>query len=358
MTTPYLIDIYIDEAGNTGQDLLNEDQKVFILASNNFSTEEAAILSSLFPTTSEIHFKNLKNSEQGRKAILDFINHPLITEKNIHCSTVHKEYTTVAQIVDQLIEPVLYRAGIDLYQYGQNIALTNFIIHFGNFFWDKAIYVKMLNSFIEMMRTKEEKSITEFYKTVQILYDSLKNKERDLIEPILLSRKQITRILQGVNKFTMDVTLSCFYVLCDYWHKKTNKKLRVFQDSSKQIEYYKEYIDFTRTLNVPKQEVGFDSRRITFPTQIEEISLVNSESYFGVQISDLIASSLAFMYSNKNEKQNRFVEQIQNSKLLQLSNYHTVWPNSAITPEELKMEKGEGQNILDFLTDHRLKKDM
>jgi hypothetical protein len=358
MTTPNLIDIFIDEAGNTGQDLLNGDQKVFVLASNNFSTEQAKVLASLFPDKSEIHFKKLKNSNEGRKAIVDFINHPLITEKNIHCSTVHKEYTTVAQIVDQLIEPVLYKAGIDLYQYGQNIALTNFIIHFGNFFWDKAIYLQMLESFIEMMRTGEEKSINKFYTIVQNLYDSLKTKEKVLIGPILVSKKQIKRILQSVNKFTMDVTLSCFYVLCDYWHKNTHKKLRVFQDSSKQIEYYKEYIDFTRTLNIPKQDVGFDSRRLTFPTQIEEITLVNSESFLGVQISDLIASSLAFMYSNKNEKQNKFVEQIQYSKLLQLSNYHTVWPNSAITPEELKMDKGEGQNILDFLADHKLKKDI
>src|SRR5690606_32332489 len=125
--------------------LLNEDQKVFVLASNNFLPSETAILSSLFPDKSEIHFKKLKNSEEGRKAILEFINHPLITENNIHCSTVHKEYATVAQIVDQLIEPVLYKAGFDIYQYGQNIALTNFIIHFGNFFWDKALYLKMLD---------------------------------------------------------------------------------------------------------------------------------------------------------------------------------------------------------------------
>ena len=129
----------------------------------------------------------------------------------------------------------------------------------------------------------------------------------------------------------------------------------MFQDSSKQIEYFIEYIEFTRTLNIPKQEIGFDSRRMTFPTQIEKLELVTSESYLGVQFSDLIASSLAFMYSNKNEKQHTFVEQIQNSKLLQLSNFHTVWPNSAITPEQLKMKKGEGQNVLDFLAYQKIK---
>ena len=171
MATPDFNNIYIDEAGNTGQDLLNKDQKVFVLASNNFSPADTEIISALFPDKSEIHFKKLKKSGEGRKSILDFINHPLITEKNIYCSTIRKEYSTVAHIVDQLIEPFLYQGGIDLYQYGQNIALTNFIIYFGNFFWDKNVYQKMLHSFIEMMRTKDENSVIVFYNTVQILYN-------------------------------------------------------------------------------------------------------------------------------------------------------------------------------------------
>jgi hypothetical protein len=196
MTTPILIDIYFDEAGNTGQDLLNEDQKVFVLASNNYSANEIEILTSLFLDKSEIHFKQLKDSKAGRASIIEFLNHPLITEKNISCFTVHKEYATVAHIVDQLIEPVLYKAGLDIYKFGENIALTNFIIHFGNFFWEKDIYIKMLNSFIEMMRTKQDTSINKFYSTVLSLYNSSKTKEKHLIEPILSSRKQIKSILR------------------------------------------------------------------------------------------------------------------------------------------------------------------
>jgi len=55
------------------------------------------------------------------------------------------------------------------------------------------------------------------------------------------------------------------------------------------------------------------------------------------------------MYNNTNPKQERFVEQIRDSKLLHLSNYHTIWPTSGITPEELNMQTGDGENILDFL---------
>jgi hypothetical protein len=354
MTTE-TIDIYIDEAGNTGQDLMNLDQIVFVLASNSFSAGEINTLTSLFEDKTELHFKKLKNSVNGRKSIIQFLNHSLVTEERIICSTIHKEYATVAQIVDQIIEPVLYDNDIDIYQYGQNIAMSNFIIHFGNFFWDKKSYKAMLHSFIEMMRKKTEISISEFYKNAKELFNSAKSKERRLLQPILDSEKQIANILNNVDKFTIDLTLSSFYILSDLWHKKTNKQLNIFQDSSKQIEHYQEYIYFTKTLKIPKQEIGFGSRKMTFPTQINKIELVDSQNNLGVQISDLIASSLAFMYSNKNEKQKKLVEEIQKSKLVQLSNYHTVWPNADVTPEDVKMEKGDGQNVFDFLSNQRIK---
>jgi hypothetical protein len=155
--------------------------------------------------------------------------------------------------------------------------------------------------------------------------------------------------LSHVDKFALDVTLSDFYVICDRWYKRVGKKLIIFQDSSKQIDHYREHIEFTTKLQMKIQEVGFDSRTMTYPTQIESLQMNSSENIKGIQISDLIASSIAFMYNNKNAKHFKFVEQIQNSRLLNLSNYFTVWPNQQITPKELRMGKGNAQNPLDFL---------
>lgn len=348
--------IYIDEAGNTGQDLMNPEQKVFILASNNFSDSDLKTLSELFESTNELHFKKLKNSSRGRDSIIKFLNHDLISENNIICSTAHKEYVTVGQMVDQLMEPIFYNHNIDIYKYGQNISLTNFIYIYGTCFWDKTTFYNMLNSFVKMMRSKNELDINEFYKDVNNLYHSLNPKDKNLIIPLILSQNQISSILEGVKKFTLDLTLSSFYILCDLWHRKTKTNLLIIQDDSKQIEHFRSYIEFTKNLDLPKQEIGYGSRKIIFPTQIKDIELVNSEKNLGVQISDLIASSLGFMYNNINPKQNKFVCQIQNSKLLQLSNYHTIWPSSDVTPEKLKMTDRKGVNILDFLANEMIKK--
>lgn len=341
--------IYIDESGNTGQDLLNQDQKVFILSSNNFNESEINELKALFIDCNELHFVDLKKSEKGRKAIIEFLNHRLITENNIISVVAHKEIMVAGQIVDQLIEPVLFDNEIDIYKYGENIAATNFIFHFGNFFWDKELYKQMLTTFIKMIRSKEKNDIDNFYQVVQKLYDSELTQEKALVNLILLSKEQIQYVLENVNKFTIDVTLSSFFVLCDLWFKKTHLKLDIIQDNSKQIESQNEFIEFSKNIDIKPTEIGFGSRKLVFPTQINSLELVDSKEFSGVQISDLIASSLAFMYNNRNPKQEKFVKQIQESKLLQLSNYHTIWPTNEVTPEELNMETGQGINILDFL---------
>lgn len=346
--------IYIDEAGNTGQDLLNQDQKVFILSSNNFNDFEINELKAIFQDSNELHFVKLKRSKKGREAIVSFLNHRLITERNIISVVAHKEFITAAQIVDKLIEPVLFDRDIDIYKSGENISYANFIFYFGNFFWDKELYNNMINSFIKMIRSKDKNDIDNFYKVVLQLYNTDTN-NKELIDLILLSKRQINRILENANKFTIDVTLSSFYVLCDLWFKKTTQKLDIIQDNSKQIETQNEFIEFTKSINIEPREIGYGSRKLVFPTQINSLKLVDSEEFSGVQISDLIASSLAFMYNNSNPKQEKFVEQIKESKLLQLANNHTIWPTKEVALEEFNMETGEGENIIDFLASQSLK---
>ena len=341
--------ISFDEAGNTGQDLLNEEQKVFVLASNNFSADDVTILKALFPQSKELHFKKLKDSSEGRKAILAFLNHELISEKSINIFTADKRYVVVGQIVDKLVETVYFAKGYDLYRNGGNIIFTNYLYAIGGFFWDNELFDKMLLTFVKMIRTKTLESIEDFYNTVELLFKSKTVKEYALLRPIRESRTDIADILESADKFSIDVTFSGFLVLCSLWHDKLNSKIDVIYDDSKQLEHYKEYIDSMKEMKTMARTVGYDNRKMTFPAQINSLQLVNSAHNDSVQISDLISSTIAFMYSNKNVKQIKFVEEIQNSKLLDLSNNFTVWPSDAVTPEALGMVGGEGENLLDFI---------
>lgn len=101
--------------------------------------------------------------------------------------------------------------------------------------------------------------------------------------------------------------------------------------------------------NSEKIKYGYGDRKMTFPTQISNLELVDSNVQKSIQITDLIASSLGFMFNNKSEKLNDFVEEIQNSKLRHLTNCHTIWFATEVSLRELGMENTEGNNPLDFL---------
>lgn len=290
------------------------------------------------------------------KQIIEFLNHPLISEKNIISSVSHKEFTVSAQIVDKLIETTLYHKNIDIYKEGKNIAFTNLLFFAGKYKWDKVLYYKMLEDFISMVRNKTQESITEFYNSIKQLSQKINASERYLLDIIMESENHISEIINSFDKYTIDVTLSSFLVICDLWYEKLNFKINVLFDKSKQMEYYQEYIDFMKGHNSELIKIGYGNRKMNFPAQIKDVKLVDSINEKSIQITDLIASSLGFMFNNKNEKFKKFVKDIQDSKLRHLSNCHTIWFSTEISPKELGMENTEGVNSLDFLAEKMMNK--
>lgn len=342
--------IYFDESGNTGQDMLNKDQRVFVLASVNYTIEEQKEIKKIFDIDGELHFKKLKNSGVGRQKILSFLNSKWIDEKHTILSYANKGFVTCGQVVDLLVETVLHHKGYDIYLQGRHIAYANFLFYFGNFYWNKHLFKIFLESFIEMIRTKDQAAINNFYALAEELYEQID--EKLILKPIVESKKHIGEVMSAIDQYSIDVTFSTFLVLCDKWSKQLNSKIDVRFDQSKQLQHYNKYVVKMLELAATQKtkiEIGYDNRKMTFPSQINSVELVDSKEEFGVQCADLIASSLSFAYNNEEGKFQKFSNQIKESKLFQLSNAHSIWPTDDISPEALGMSEGKGINPLDFL---------
>ena len=53
--------IYFDESGNTGPDLLNKEQPLYILCSTDLDEEKSKeLLAKYFPNKNEVHFNSFK----------------------------------------------------------------------------------------------------------------------------------------------------------------------------------------------------------------------------------------------------------------------------------------------------------
>lgn len=349
--------IAFDEAGNTGQNLLDKSQPIFTLASVNFSEDELDELFGIFNTNSEeLHFIKLRKRPKTQKQLIEFCDHELIDFSKVKYSLSSKRYAAAAQIIDQLFEPVMYDLGVDIYKFGMNIGLVNSLYTFLNVSWNRDLAEELLSNFVDMMKTKSELCIGTFYSTLEKLYHSVDEKQQPILIPILASKFQIASILGNVFKYTIDLTYPAFSVLCNLWYRELKSEFNIIHDNSKQIKYWQELIEFTSNKDyMEEREVGYDSRTMIYPLKFKELKLVDSKEHRQIQIADLVASSTTFVLKNLMEaKQDDFTSELLKTKMFNME-HHGIMPTDKISPKELGMEKGEGENPLDYFAEMLIK---
>lgn len=345
--------IFFDEAGNSGGNLLDSDQPTYLLLSHNFTVEETnEILQPLRESSNakELHFARIKKYHRLQNELIKCLNHPLIQPNRICYYVAHKKFMIAIQIVDQLIEPVLYENGIDIYQYGTNLSTANMLHILGTVLWDKVSYELICERFVKFIRKPSSQNCELFYQSVINLRKKVSHKDGMLLDIIIMSHKHLNTIVPSLDKYSLDATLSCFNSHCQFWAKIYNKPFNIIFDQSKQIDYWRDLINFLK-LHLPEAEVGFGSRKYKYPLLIDELKLDDSLNSLQLQLSDIFASSLNFMFANWSRgNEDDFTKEIDNSKLHEFGNELKMWPSTEVTPEELNMTDGSGTNPLDFIS--------
>lgn len=69
--------IYIDEAGNTGSNVLNCNQPYFVLSAVHFTDAELVQLQKYIMYDKELHFVEMKKSIKGRNTIKLILQHSI-----------------------------------------------------------------------------------------------------------------------------------------------------------------------------------------------------------------------------------------------------------------------------------------
>lgn len=341
-----------DESGNTGSDLLDKEQPVFVLASVKLTLGQAKELKSIFKTnSSELKFNRLKKYYKYHEQIISFLNHDIISNETVNLALFHKEYCICVHTVDRLIEPLAYRDGLDFYENGLNLAFTNLLFYCTPSLCGKAIYEEYQKDFISLFKHRDRQSIDKFYSTVLALIHSSKTKDYgSTLSPILASREIIEDILDDWDTNNFDATLSGFINLIDYWGRKTDEKFYAYVDNSKSLNHFKHLVDKVKNIYIKQQEVGTDRRTLQLPLKLIDINFVDSKHNEVVQIADLIAGAANHYYrALANDKfKDDLSDKIEKTKLIELL-HSPVWPHMAVTPEDLDTVHTGGTNILDSL---------
>ena len=346
--------VFFDEAGNTGDNLLDKEQPIYVLSSNDYSDAEIQqILSPLsIAKGNELHFKNLKKYSKYRNAIIDVFNHDLITSEHIKYSYADKKFGLVCNIVDKIIEPMFYDVGYNMYKKGLNLTYANGLYIVGISHCNKELFSRFLFDFQSLMREQTASNINSFYRTVEEILLVKNEIIEDIFSCIAASKAQIIDFIDGYDKYSMDFSVSTFAILCDWWGKQLNKKFEVIHDNSKQIEHWEGHIKSMSNDKIKKTEIGYDYRKSTYPLLIESLTLVDSKSHKQIQFADIVSSAVSYClkirHIDKNETDD-FANKIFTSKLANITSW-PIMPSAKITPEELGTVDDKGIDAVDFMT--------
>lgn len=351
MVNPF---IAFDESGNTGQDLLNPNQPMFSLASVYLSDAETEEAIDILATQAgqEIKFSNLVRSTAGRQRVLSFLQSPYAKIDKAKTYVIHKRYMVVGKIVDLLIEPLAHRDGLNLYQQGCNIAMTNLYYTCLPTVCGEEEFSDFLGKFVKMIRKKDRHSIMEFYKSCQRMYHSAKvpGFKNDLAV-IFKSIEVIDEVLRASDATQLDPSVTSFVQHCAAWGSCLGCDFDVVYDESKPIRQKQTLLSLLMAKDEPEVQVGYDYRKMVLPLKVTGIKFGDSKKVKQLQVADVIAGTSAYWargFTGANADRD-FCERLEEHGIRSLV-IGCLWPSADVTPQELGTEEVGGVDPIDFMT--------
>lgn len=322
---------YFDEAGFTGSDLSNVDQPYFCLGSAKFTDDEILHIKNDLSVKDdeELHFKKLYKSSNGQKRILALLSHHLMDNKHIKFGIAFKRYCVYAQIVDVLIETMANSIGENIYANRSSLIMANLLYTFAVNHPNQAMVEDFEKAFVMMIRNQDSSSVIGFYQKTYKLQNSPDTSMdfKELLGLVMASRFTVSDSFTS-DKFYLDNTLTIFVSLVFAWYSQDGGLMNIKFDNSKPIATREKLI---RTLMGKKGAsitIGPQGMKHQYPLPIAQLELVDSKDYIGVQIADLIASSVNFILTNNNPQYAQFREKLRSIQVLQKTDI-TLTPSSA-----------------------------
>lgn len=346
--------IYMDEAGNTGGALLDPEQPVFTLASNNFTEGEATSLLELVAGAApEAKFSTLKKSWSGQQRILRLISDERLKAERVKVDIVHKRFMLVAKMVDFLAETKAHALGFDLYVRGQNIALSNAIFFIGPTACGKSEFTALLTSFMKMVRLPESALIHTFQSNLRDQIRNCPDQEfRNLLRMLELPDQEIHLNFADSSYLDIDPAVATFVEHCFAWGTALPDGFEIIHDQSKPVSASRDRLEALMAPNIPAAKVGYDRRVLEFPLKGTSLAFADSKLTPQLQIADLIAGAmLTYGASLVTKGKDPFAIGLKEAGIERFQ-INAIWPTLDITPESLGTDGPNYGNHIDFLTEH------
>lgn len=318
--------IYFDESGFTGNNLLHPQQGIFSYASVHTDDDEAKsfveyAIKKYGVQGGELKGKNLIKYNKGKNLISEILS---VFKGRLKASVSNKKYALAGKFFEYIFEPALSDNNLLFYNLNFHKFVSNVL--YMEFVARGAGAEEIFEDFESLMRTGDFDRLTT-------LFSSTSHPD---MSPILSSVKDFAILNQasvreelngyaghGAGKWVLDLTNTALFSLLAEWGL-VHDQVTAFCDSSKPLMEDQSLYDamINREDRHFTEVAGFRSP-LTFNLS-GPLRLVNSKEVHGIQIADAVAAAFAYCTdsSNKDAHANEWRKQIEDVLI-----YGSVFPD-------------------------------
>lgn len=333
--------MFLDESGFTGEQLLDPDQPVLVLATIFRAESECAALKR--QVFADVRATELKHAALSRRAkhqamVGELVRQLAADPSRVKFSIAHKKYALVTFMVDWLVEIPMHEDGVDLYHQGANLSLANLLFYALPTLGGAAFFEDLLHRFQAMMRLRTYETYEAFFRPLfrdtkmEQLEDALTYVRAFHVHP----RCGFERLRELPPK-ALSLPFTCAMALMGRWRSDLTEPFVLIHDSSSEMVREREMWDALVDPSVAPALVGYDRRTVQFPLLVAETRFDDSRNWCGLQVADVIAGALAYRFRWLIDGSNAADQYGAALWSLPWDDFgvHALWPEPHVAPEEL-----------------------
>lgn len=347
------MEVFLDESGYTGEDLMNPSQPVFVLASTVVSQEVCKeIFDECFSglQAAELKHSILASRPSGRQRIIRFLHAAKQHTSAFATDYAHKEFALLTLLIEHWVETAMHRDGIDLHDRGGNIALSN--LAYCTLISLLPDYRDHLRRFQTMMRKRTPKSYENFWAHLDGAFRRADGPLRDILGLFLGVEMRLgPPHLLSCPKNSLDLALSFAFMTVAHWRDILGERMVLIHDQSSNMSRQQWLWEAVVNPEVPEAEVGHDRRKVRFPLNVEKTQFAPSESHLQLQLVDVLAGATATVgRSRAQDLKSDYADALHEAGILEFA-IGGIWPSTDVEPEELGTVGENAGDIADFIAD-------
>jgi hypothetical protein len=360
-----LIHVFCDEAGFTGNKLLDAEQEVFSYASIAIEPSEAAELVEQIRRAFRLQGRELKGSvllgrAQGKKAVTELLKK---CDGRYRVVAHLKPYALASKFFEYIFEPAM--SDFNSFLYGVNFHRFIATLLFVYFRAEDKSAETLLEDFTKFAHRGDVTALeaifpmssdTDYRDNVLHAIGMFALLHKEEIKNEVLSFRE-----PGVPNWILDLTTTSLFSLLAWWGERA-KELEVVCDESKPIKG--DIRVFDAMVNRPQTAyVRFQNKERPFSFNLKSpLKLASSIDHPGLQIADVLASVTAHVWKNAYRGTLTAEGKEWQAQLLKHMDDDSIWPDfsfadlsapgcfaNTILLQELISRSIEGQDLFDGL---------